>query len=36
LGPLFPAEKMDIVDQKKIGLTIAFAEFDQLLVESRR
>ena len=32
LNALFAGEKLDVVDQKDVGLTILFAEFDQLIV----
>ena len=32
LRPFFAAEELDIIDQQKIGLAIALAEFDQGIV----
>ena len=35
LRSLFSSEEMDVVDQEKIGLAVAFAEFDQVVVLNR-
>src|SRR5689334_10001163 len=35
LRTLLAAEKMDVVDQKEVGLAIAFAKFDQVVVLDR-
>ena len=35
LGPLLATEKLDVVNQKKIGLAITLPEFDQIAVLDR-